>query len=337
MSVACSVRELAAIFPGGNEQGGGRTGEKQRIATSSQRRATPVDGRRQCGGRGAQNGAERRRPACVRLCRVRAGANTRSGRARGPEGAGRAEDRTIQQQAVVGLSNYEEESALPTIETLLASEDQFVRNIAFSVLGRYKGQKVTELIVDKAAADEALGPQAMSVLYQQGTADAAPRWENTSRARTRTCSAKPKCGSNACGFPKRAISCRNSASSKKERRRPSPRPNRRRPTVSRRSVSCFELSRTDLEVRPTYLPNTWTVGRTSESAPGALLPNHRHAVYWPCAVARSLTPVRCCLELRWAQVDRSSLHHRNLYLQEADAWPLSRSVGFARYATGCHT
>ena len=89
------------------------------------------------------------------------------------------EDRTIQQQAIVGLSNYEEESALPTIQKLLASEDQLVRNIAFSVLGRYKSPEVTALIVEKAAADEALGRQAMSVLSQQNTADAARRWVST--------------------------------------------------------------------------------------------------------------------------------------------------------------
>jgi HEAT repeat protein len=82
-------------------------------------------------------------------------------------------DRTLQQQAVFGMANYDEETVWPSILELLSSEDQAVRAITFSVLGRFKSPQVTAVIVEKSAGDEVLRRQALSVLAQQGTADAA--------------------------------------------------------------------------------------------------------------------------------------------------------------------
>jgi HEAT repeat protein len=82
-------------------------------------------------------------------------------------------DRATQQQAIVALGNYDEETALPPILELLAGDDPGVRILAFSTLARFKSPKVTAVIVEKAAADERLQRVAISALGQQGTADAA--------------------------------------------------------------------------------------------------------------------------------------------------------------------
>lgn len=82
-------------------------------------------------------------------------------------------DRAIQQQAVAGLANYDEETALPPILELVTGDDPALRIVAFSTLARFKSPKVTAVIVEKAAADERLQRLALSVLGQQGTADAA--------------------------------------------------------------------------------------------------------------------------------------------------------------------
>ena len=140
-------------------------------------------------------------------------------------------DRSVQQQAVVGLSNYDEESALPTIQELLASEDQLVRNFAFSVLGRYKSPKVTALIVEKAAADEALGRQAMSVLSQQNTADAARALGEYLKNADADVQRQAQTWLQRMRVPEARDILQEFRKQQEEGRRPSPRPKRRRPAA----------------------------------------------------------------------------------------------------------